>query len=46
MCEYTGEVVTKDKADIRGTLYDKLGASYLFDMNDPKEEEVYEIEVN
>lgn len=33
--EYVGEVVTKKIGDIRGTHYDKLGQSYLFDMNDP-----------
>jgi SET domain-containing protein len=44
--EYLGEVVTKKIGDIRGTHYDKIGCSYLFDMNDPLDEESYEIRVN
>ena len=44
--EYVGEVVTKKAGDIRGTHYDKLGQSYLFDMNDPQEDESYELRVN
>ena len=44
--EYVGEVVTKKIGDIRGTHYDKIGCSYLFDMNDPLDEESYEIRVN
>jgi len=33
--EYIGEVLTNKYGDIRGTHYDKIGCSYLFDMNDP-----------
>ena len=33
--EYTGEVITKKEGDKRGKNYDKVGMSYLFDMNDP-----------
>lgn len=32
---YCGEVITKRLGDIRGTYYDRIGSSYLFDMNDP-----------
>lgn len=32
--EYCGEIVTKKQGDIRGTFYDSIGLSYLFDMND------------
>lgn len=32
--EYCGEIVTKKQGDIRGTIYDSMGLSYLFDMND------------
>ena len=35
--DYRGEVVTKKTGDIRGTYYDTIGLSYLFDMNDPLE---------
>ena len=35
--EYSGEVITKKEGDIRGKMYDKLGMRYLFDMNDPDE---------
>ena len=34
VCTYTGELVTRGLADIRGSYYDSLGSSYLFDMND------------
>ena len=37
--EYVGEVITKRFGDIRGQYYDKAGSSYLFDMNDPTEED-------
>jgi SET domain-containing protein len=40
--EYCGEVVTKKQADMRGTYYDTNGISYLFDMNDPLDEEKQE----
>ena len=46
VCEYLGEVITKRLADIRGTYYDRLGCSYLFDMNDPLPEESYEMQLN
>lgn len=42
VCEYLGEVITKKLGDIRGTYYDRLGSSYLFDMNDPAPEETFE----
>lgn len=44
--EYQGEVITKKYGDIRGTHYDKIGCSYLFDMNDPLQEETFEMRVN
>lgn len=37
--EYRGEIVTKKQGDMRGSFYDDQGLSYLFDMNDPIEEE-------
>jgi SET domain-containing protein len=40
--EYRGEVVTKKQGDMRGSYYDHTGLSYLFDMNDPLEEETRE----
>lgn len=35
--EYTGEIITKKEGDKRGREYDKIGMSFLFDMNDPDE---------
>ena len=32
--QYTGEVLTKREGDRRGVFYDKIGLSYLYDMND------------
>lgn len=40
--EYRGEVITKKEGDKRGFEYDKLGMSYLFDMNDPFESDNFE----
>ena len=40
--EYRGEIVTKKQGDMRGTYYDERGLSYLYDMNDPLEEETRE----
>lgn len=31
--EYVGEVITVEEGDARGVVYDKLGCSYLFDMD-------------
>ncbi|CEP19018.1 hypothetical protein [Parasitella parasitica] len=31
--EYIGEVITVEEGDQRGVVYDKLGCSYLFDMD-------------
>ena len=46
VCEYLGEVITKKCGDIRGTYYDRLGSSYLFDMNDPAPDEDFEQSFN
>jgi len=35
--EYVGEVITAKEGDKRGKIYDQMGMSYLFDMNDPDE---------
>lgn len=42
ICEYRGEIVTKKQGDMRGSYYDSNGLSYLFDMNDPMEDELME----
>lgn len=39
LIEYRGEIVTKKQGDMRGSYYDDTGLSYLFDMNDPLEDE-------
>ncbi|CAO3585093.1 unnamed protein product [Absidia cylindrospora] len=31
--EYLGEVITEEEGSIRGKVYDKIGLSYLFDMD-------------
>ena len=41
--EYRGEVLTKKEGDRRGAIYDKNGMNYLYDMNDPNEEDEFEI---
>jgi histone-lysine N-methyltransferase SUV39H len=43
--EYTGEVLTAREGDARGRFYDQIGMSYLFDMNDPDEDDEYEMKV-
>ena len=43
--EYTGEILTAKEGDQRGKFYDQVGMSYLFDMNDPDEEDDYEMKV-
>lgn len=43
--EYVGEVLTAKEGDDRGKAYDEQGMSYLFDMNDPDEEDDYDGDV-
>ncbi len=43
--EYLGEILTAKEGDKRGRVYDEIGMSYLFDMNDPDEEDDYEMSV-
>lgn len=43
--EYVGEIITAKEGDIRGKNYDKLGMSYLFDMNDIDESDEYDYKV-
>lgn len=33
VCEYVGEVITFDEAELRGQKYDKEGQTYLFDLD-------------
>jgi histone-lysine N-methyltransferase SUV39H len=40
--EYIGEIITAKQGDQRGNYYDKFGMSYLFDMNDHDEKDLYE----
>ena len=39
VAEYTGEVLTKREGDKRGHFYDLEGMSYLFDLNDPYDDD-------
>jgi histone-lysine N-methyltransferase SUV39H len=43
--EYCGEIVSKKQGDMRGSYYDSVGLSYLFDMNDPDEEDEFELRI-
>jgi histone-lysine N-methyltransferase SUV39H len=43
--EYVGEILTAKDGDKRGKHYDQLGMSYLFDMNDPDENDDYDLKV-
>jgi len=40
--EYVGEVVTARDGDKRGRVYDRIGMSYLFDMNDYDEDDLFD----
>lgn len=40
--EYVGEVLTAKDGDKRGKVYDQIGMSYLFDMNDFDETNEYD----
>ena len=46
IAEYCGEIVSKKQGDMRGSYYDSVGLSYLFDMNDPDEEDEFEQRVS
>lgn len=43
--EYVGEILTAKEGDQRGKIYDSVGMSYLFDMNDPDETDEYDMHV-
>jgi hypothetical protein len=43
--EYVGEVLTAKEGDKRGRIYDQIGMSYLFDMNEPDETDEYDMQV-
>lgn len=43
--EYVGEVITAKEGDKRGKVYDQLGMSYLFDMNEPDDSDEYDMNV-
>lgn len=34
IAEYCGEVVTQDEGELRGRMYDTIGTSFLFDLNE------------
>lgn len=33
VCEYVGEIIKSDEAEQRGQMYDKMGVTYLFDLD-------------
>ena len=43
--EYVGEVLTAKEGDNRGRVYDNIGMSYLFDMNEPDETDEYDMKI-
>lgn len=45
MVDYVGEVLTAKDGDKRGKVYDSIGMSYLFDMNEPDETDEYDMMV-
>ena len=40
--EYVGEVITAKEGDKTGKVYDRIGMSYLFDMNDFDEDDSFD----
>ena len=34
VAEYCGEIVTQDEGELRGRMYDTIGTSFLFDLNE------------
>ncbi|UJR21358.1 hypothetical protein I4U23_024450 [Adineta vaga] len=34
IAEYSGEVLTQDEGELRGRMYDTIGTSFLFDLNE------------
>lgn len=46
MIQYTGEILTKKDGDLRGKRYDEIGLNYLFDLNDPDEDDDFEMKVH
>ena len=43
--QYTGEILQKKHGDERGKVYDRIGLNYLFDLNDPDEDDELEMKV-
>lgn len=44
VCEYVGEVITHEEAEIRGRAYDKEGRTYLFDLDYNSKDNLYTVD--
>lgn len=44
ICQYVGEVITYEEAEARGKKYDKIGQTYLFDLDFNSNDEPYAVD--
>ena len=44
MTEYVGEILTSEDAETRGKKYDKMGQTYLFDLDYNEDDCLYTID--
>lgn len=44
VCEYVGEVITHEEAEIRGRTYDQEGRTYLFDLDYNSKDNLYTVD--
>lgn len=44
ICQYVGELITYEEAEIRGKRYDKMGMTYLFDLDFNSKDKPYVVD--